>query len=514
MNFANQDDDYSNEDYWSIATFVYDNFNFLINNNLIQYKWQFKDDGSTELPGALLLTGNIETTGTLKLGSTIFTKESGTNGYVLTYNDGNAVWQAATGTSVSDNVDANTLSGTTLKSTITGSSLKSVGTLSNLTVTNTIEGSITGNAATATTATNATTAGNITATSNNTLTTLSSLTSVGILNSATINGKVIVGASSEVSVSAVLEVSSTTQGFLPPRMTIEQRSVITSPAQGLMIYCTNCGTYGQPQYYNGTAWLNFAGNASAKAIPTVTPTIGTYTYSGSAQGPSEATNTGTGTTYTYSYSGTVSTTYGPSATKPIEVGDYTVIASVSADGNYEAASSSATAFRILNILSVGDDYQGGKIAYFLVDGDPGYDATTPHGLIAASSDQRTSAGIQWYNGSYISTGATGTNVGTGLSNTNTIITSQGPTSTDYPAGLARAYTGGGFTDWYLPSINELAKLYLNRVLIGGFAIYDNANYWSSTEESVFYSMFFNFYDGIPSYNIKSNFYRIRAVRSF
>jgi hypothetical protein len=50
--------------------------------------------------------------------------------------------------------DAGTLAGTSLKSTITGSSLTSVGTLQNLTVTNPIVGSITGNAATATTATN------------------------------------------------------------------------------------------------------------------------------------------------------------------------------------------------------------------------------------------------------------------------------------------------------------------------------------------------------------------------
>ena len=508
INFQTFDD--QNPNNWSGVTFNNDNFSFYKLNNSTQYNWKFNGlDASTSLPGALLLTGNIETAGTLKLGSTIFTKEPGTNGYVLTYNNGNAVWQASTGTSVSYNIDASTLSGTTLNSTITGSSLTSVGTLANLTVTDAIVGSITGNAATATTAI---TAGNITATSNNTLTTLSSLTSVGVLNSATVNGKVIIGATSEVSVSAVLEASSTTQGFLPPRMTITQRSVIASPAQGLMIYCTNCGTYGEPQYYNGAAWLNFAGNASAKAIPIVTPTIGTYTYTGSAQGPSEATNTGTGTTYTYSYSGTVSTTYSSSATKPIEVGDYAVIASVSADGNYEAASSSATAFRILNILSVGDDYQGGKIAYILVDGDPGYDATTPHGLIAATEDQ--GSGVRWYNGSYTTTGATGTIIGTGLSNTNTIITSQGPTSTNYAAGLARAYTGGGFTDWYLPSINELGKLYLNRVLIGGFISTSNTNYWSSTEESAFFSFYYDFSNVNSSYSVKNDIYRVRAIRSF
>ena len=84
--------------------------------------------------------------------------------------------------------DAGTLTGTTLKSTVTGSSLTSVGTLANLTVTNPIAGSITGNAATAT---SATTAGNITATSNTTLTSLSSLATVGTITSGTWSGTAI-----------------------------------------------------------------------------------------------------------------------------------------------------------------------------------------------------------------------------------------------------------------------------------------------------------------------------------
>ena len=81
-------------------------------------------------------------------------------------------------------VDAGTLTGTTLKSTVTGSSLTSVGTLGNLTVTNPIVGSITGNAATATTAN----AGTLTGTTLNSTVTGSSLTSVGRLVSLDVNG--------------------------------------------------------------------------------------------------------------------------------------------------------------------------------------------------------------------------------------------------------------------------------------------------------------------------------------
>jgi hypothetical protein len=39
--------------------------------------------------------------------------------------------------------------------------------------------------------------------------------------------------------SAVLDVASTTQGFLPPRMTNAQRTAIVSPAVGLIVYCTD-----------------------------------------------------------------------------------------------------------------------------------------------------------------------------------------------------------------------------------------------------------------------------------
>ena len=40
--------------------------------------------------------------------------------------------------------------------------------------------------------------------------------------------------------SAALDVSSTTKGFLPPRMTKVQLEAIVSPVEGLMVYCTDC----------------------------------------------------------------------------------------------------------------------------------------------------------------------------------------------------------------------------------------------------------------------------------
>jgi hypothetical protein len=294
---------------------------------------------------------------------------------------------------ITTTADAGTLTGTTLKSTVLSSSLTSVGTIA-------------------------------------------SLTTGAITNS----GKLIVGASSAASASAVLEASSTTQGFLPPRMTYYQRTQIVSPIAGLTIWCSNCGDYGEMQVFNGNSWTNMIGRAASI------------------------------------------------------------------------------------YLRVGDVYQGGKVAYILVNGDPGYDATTQHGLIAATSDQSRS--ITWdrltgefplYQGT--NRGAIGTAIGTGFSNTSNIIASQGIIATNYAAGLARAYTGGGYTDWYLPSKDELNKLYLNRVAIGGFISNSNGLYWSSSEiqSNPYHSAWLqDFSNGGPLSIFKSFDFdvNVRAIRSF
>jgi hypothetical protein len=326
----------------------------------------------------LISLSNLATVGTITSGvwsGTAVAIAKGGTGLTSAGNNGQVLTSTGSGTLTWTTIDASTLSGTTLNSTITGSSLTSVGTIA-------------------------------------------SLTTGAITNS----GKVIVGASSAASASAVLEASSTTQGFLPPRMTKAQRDAIISPAAGLTIWNT---TYVQLEVYNGSLWVNMNGTSDQ------VPTIGQY-------------------------------------------------------------------------------FQGGIVAYILVSGDPGYDANTQHGLIAATSDQST--GIQWSNGSFTTTGATGPAIGTGLSNTNTIISSQGPTATSYAAGLARAYKGGGYTDWYLPSKNELAKLYAMKLLgFGGFA---DSHYWSSTVYAIGAAWGQHFTNG-SQYGISENdAYYVRAVRAF
>ena len=151
-------------------------------------------------------------------------------------------------------------------------------------------------------------------------------------------------------------------------------------------------------------------------------------------------------------------------------------------------------------LKVGQAYQGGIIAYV--------DATGKHGLIAALNDQSTT-GIQWGDyGTYI--GATGLIIGTGKSNTTNIVQFLG--AGNYAAKLCDDLVLNGYSDWFLPSKDELNELYKNKELIGDFA---NAHYWSSSETNANYAWGQHFSTGyLYNFNSKHYTYRVRAVRTF
>jgi Protein of unknown function (DUF1566) len=110
------------------------------------------------------------------------------------------------------------------------------------------------------------------------------------------------------------------------------------------------------------------------------------------------------------------------------------------------------------------------------------------------------------------TGAEGKIVGTGQANTTEIVSGCGDFSA--AAGLCDNSTTAGYTDWYLPSEDELFLVYQNVHTkgVGGFA---NDFYWTSTEvPSLNAAQHILFNNGSINFSTKTNTHYVRAIRNF
>ena len=147
---------------------------------------------------------------------------------------------------------------------------------------------------------------------------------------------------------------------------------------------------------------------------------------------------------------------------------------------------------------IGERFGGGIIFWLTKDGQ--------HGLIADTVDIGVA---RWWNGSFLSTGATERGIGSGRTNTRKIVAVQGEGS--YAAYLCATYKGSGCKDWFLPSKDELSQLFKQKQVVGGFA---ECCYWSSTEviNEEAWDQFFT--DGSRENEYKANESNVRAVRSF
>jgi len=149
-------------------------------------------------------------------------------------------------------------------------------------------------------------------------------------------------------------------------------------------------------------------------------------------------------------------------------------------------------------LVIGQKY-GGGIIFFI-------DSTGQHGLIAAPGDQSTAS--KWGCGS-IKMEGTSTRIGTGKENTRIIV--KACKDANIPARICDDLVLNGYSDWFLPSKDELSLLYQHRKLIGGFA---GSPYWSSSPFNPFYAWLQDFRNGYQVYTDLYYAYHVRAIRSF
>ena len=212
---------------------------------------------------------------------------------------------------------------------------------------------------------------------------------------------------------AILDLNSSTKGFLPPRMATADITAITAPIpEGLNVYNTSLHCM---VFYDGTVWRKFDGSF-------MTPPV------------------------------------------------------------------------------IGQSYGGGIVFY--VDG------TGQHGLIAATSDQSSTA--TWGCMGTLIFG-TSNSIGTGQANTTKIVTDCSDVGN--AARICDELEFNGYSDWFLPSWGELIEMYQQRAVIGGFPD-SPVFYWSSTEDSNNSARALFFYNGYGVYPNKSDNNYVRAIRAY
>jgi hypothetical protein len=244
-----------------------------------------------------------------------------------------------------------------------------------------------------------------------------------------------------------------------------------------------------------------------------TDTTGSYIQSLVAgTGVTVSNNSGEGTTPTISIGQNVSTSAVPSFSRVFAdiTGDVTGTVSDISNHSINGLNDVVTA---LNIGDTGP--AGGKI--FITPSTAGnttgrYFEAAPSG----SSEIRPWATNVNNNQTTAVSGADATAIGTGEQNTIDIVAQTGNVAATCAAAYASDYTYGGFSDWFLPSRNELAELYIHRESIGGFVA---DNHWSSSEQFSFTAWFRNFSTGIENHSNKdistsSDPPYVRPVRSF
>lgn len=154
--------------------------------------------------------------------------------------------------------------------------------------------------------------------------------------------------------------------------------------------------------------------------------------------------------------------------------------------------------------------EGGVIYHRYMEG------TTQKYLVVDTQD--LSSGSVWSDVTNVEIGSSAQSRWNGSGNTTAITTQPGASSG--AAFLCAASTNNGKSDWYLPAIQELNKLWSNMLEVsqgieaaeGSQLVFDN--YWSSTEFGFNFAWFFFFSNGTAGTNDKLNAFYVRAVRQF
>ena len=313
-----------------------------------------------------------------------------------------------------------------------------------------------------------------------------------------------------IDTSAALDISSTIQGFLPPRMTQIQRDAIFNPAVGLLVWCSDCGVKGLFSVFTGSSWSELQLMSPEGSIPTVSTfpissfgfnsaTIsGAVTFNGGksvlAKGlcysKSPYPNISDFVTATDTGNGSMSYTL-----NNLDSNSRYFVRAFAQNQN-GIAYGSQQEFTTKRTIAVGDTFGGGIVAYILKAGDIGYVQGEQHGIIVSEIhpiNQRVEYGSCGSGLSYpeyqsnimvLDSTKTQRRLLSAIHNMNLINSScSNISSVTY---YVNNWMYNGYSDWVVPSLDDLYAIKSNQSIINNSLDINHqlktggVQYWSST----------------------------------
>jgi hypothetical protein len=256
--------------------------------------------------------------------------------------------------------------------------------------------------------------------------------------------------------------------------------------------------YGHHRLDTYYAWAISEGKLKA-SMPVISPASGAYSPS---QEISISSATG-GATIRYTLDGSIpSSVYGTIYAGPFSLSSNIIVTAIAYKAGWVESDTAAASFSVMG--------PGGGTVFY----DKGSYSDGWRYMEAAPASTETTA--QW--GGYGSVlGVTDTAIGSGKANTETLVNWLNLNGeSGRAAQVCAALETGGYSDWFLPSSEELDEMYINMKAkgLGGFA--NDQIYWSSSERDANYSNGWYMYSsgGYVSAPIKTASNLVRAIREF
>jgi hypothetical protein len=273
--------------------------------------------------------------------------------------------------------------------------------------------------------------------------------------------------------SAILSVSSRDKGFLPNRMTIEQRDDLVNPPEGLMIFNT---TTGCPNYYQGNKWWEWCGGSSAESLECSQLSHQSLLLAGQKSNDipfSILYSNGNGdpheplTITSNGVKGLVATLEEGFFSEPSGQLIFKLNGTAQTAGLAEfhvnvGGLNCSVQIPVKSQVQIGDAFQGGIVAHIFQPGEKGYVPGELHGVIVAEWDLPMKQ--VW--GPFLNSALVeslffdlSTDVGWGRDNSLLIASVADQEGYSFPAlREALQFSNWEFRDWFLPSSEELVRV--------------------------------------------------------